>query len=105
MISFIKNFHAVQQESQKLITLVHTGLPVDSEYRIRARQFSNKTAITVRQVAGSACAFACEHNTGIFSRSYLANRVRWGLLDLGYSEEFVDSITASIVIAMQQARE
>lgn len=103
MISFIEKRHAIQQESHKLIALVHSGLPVGSEHRIRGRQLTTKSATTVRQVAGSASAFAREHNAGILSRSYLANRVRWGLKDLGYSDEFVDSITASIVIAMEHA--
>ena len=34
MISFVKKRHAARQESHKLISLVHSGLPVGSEDRI-----------------------------------------------------------------------
>ena len=103
MISFAKKRQAARQESHKLVSLVHSGLPVGSEDRICGRQLNTKSAAVVRQLAGSAAAFAREQRAGLLWRSYLANRVRWGLKDLGYSEEFVDSITASIVMAMEHA--
>jgi hypothetical protein len=102
MIAFLEKRRAAKQESRKLVSLVHSGLPVGSEDRINARRLTANSTVVVRQLAGVASAFAREQRAGLLWRSYLANRVRWGLKDLGYSDDFVDSITASIVMAMEQ---
>lgn len=101
MHSFFKQYRAIRRASDSLVIKVHAGLPVGSEHRVLGARLTKKSAAAVRQVMESASTFSGSLEAGMLSRAYLANRVRWGLNDLGYTKEFVESITASIVVAME----
>jgi hypothetical protein len=103
MYSFFKQRHAVHRESEHLISLVVGGFPIDHHRAALQERLAKRSAASIRKIAQSASCFARGQNAGILSRAYLANRVRWGLKDRGYDDEFVRSITASVVMAMDAA--
>lgn len=104
MPSFFDKRRALRHEAEQLVQLIRSEVPVGQEHLLLGdRALPKKSAAVLRGVAGKARAFALEHRTGMLGRAYLAHRIRWGLGDLGYSESFVEAVTASIVLAMAQS--
>ena len=102
MPSFLQQCRAIRLESDGVISLIVSELPVASQHRLLTNgRLSSRPATLVRRIASEASCFTSKHNAGALSRAYYANCVRWGLKDKGYSEAFVNSIAASIVVAMQ----
>jgi hypothetical protein len=103
MLSFLKQWNATKRESDQLIEMIRASFPLDREGHFSGSRIPKKSAAAVRKVVGSASAFAGTTHAGLFSRAHLANRVKWGLKDLGYADPFVDEITSSIIVAMGHA--
>ncbi len=93
----------VRRHADALVHLVRTGVPPACANELLRMVLKEKSASTIRQVATSASEFARKHRLGFLSKAYLANRVKWGLKELGYSDEFADGFTASVVVAMDGA--
>jgi hypothetical protein len=103
MFVFIRQISALRAQSERMVELIRAGLPAGSADRVLCDKIAKRPAAIVRQVLGCASDFASRESPGFLARAYLANRIKWGLKDFGYSNEFVDSVTAGIVIAMTHA--
>jgi hypothetical protein len=103
MFSVLRQRSAIRDETDRMIELIQAGLPASSADDVLLRdKITGRFAATVRRVMECASDFAVREDVGSLSRAYLANRIKRGLKDLGYSNEFLESITASIVIAMER---
>jgi hypothetical protein len=105
MFHWIKQRGAVRQAAGELVGHIVSTMPVQREERLLAgARLTRNFASTVRKIARSASGFASEQGMNVLWRAYLANRVRWALEDAGYSEEFVENIVSTIVVAMDRSR-
>lgn len=105
MYGWIKQRTAVRQAADELVEHVVIEVPVEREQRLLVGdRLTRKSASTVRKLASSASRIASEQNMNLLWRAYLANRVQWALKDAGYTDEFVETIVSTIVVAMGPGR-
>lgn len=57
-----------------------------------ARKLGKTTGDLERKVA----AFQGDQHLGVYGKARLLNQIKWGLKELGYSEDFVDATTTTL---------
>jgi hypothetical protein len=62
----------------------------------------NRMTRIVEDACKQAVAYGSAGRLGWMGRSRLANAVRWELVDVGYSKEFVDLATEAIVVSISR---
>ncbi len=101
MITFLKQRSAIAKEAEGIVSLICEAFPLAEQKRVSDERLKSGSAASVRRIATAARTLAQRSRVGIIGRAYVANRVRWGLTERGYGDEFVGAMTSSVVVAMQ----
>jgi hypothetical protein len=58
----------------------------------------NRLTRILEDACAKVVAFRVEHKLGWYGKAKLANAVRWELVELGYTKEFVELATEAVVV-------
>ena len=100
VLSFVSKRRTIRQQSAQLVEIIQHRIPTARQACLQRAQLPARAAKAIRDIAGAAARFAHEHRWGWLARAYLANRVKWGLIECGYATPFAESVTTSVVLAM-----
>lgn len=87
---------AVDAFAESVTAEVKRRMPPDAlelEDKKTVRKFSRMTDVVSDQVR----AFAVSNRLNFYKRARLANRVKWGLRELGYPEAFADTFAYELI--------
>lgn len=105
MFSYFRNRKAFHAQALSLVATVSERLTPAASSQLHRAGTRKKAVSSVQTIASRAAAFAQAHQMSSLAKASFANRIKWGVRDLGYSEEFVDMVTVAVVMSISMPKD
>ena len=95
MLSFFRHRKAIRGAAEALVLMISTHLAPNA---FKGEDDRHALAL-IRRVAEQSKQFTHGKKLGYFAKAYLTNKVKWGLHDLSYPNEFIEMVTFAMVMS------
>jgi hypothetical protein len=99
MLKFLRDRAAINEHARNLVQQIGQYVPPGDDARNLARR--RRSAVSIARRVATSVTMAGERPLGVLAKAQFVNRVKWGLRELEYPEEFIDTVTFEVVLSLE----